>query len=81
MNVNFTDGSYVGSVISKVRKRKFQVQFDVDDETVEKIRKDDEELLRFAMRYMKYVMMMEETMKPKGGIVEEWRARKAEENN
>ena len=32
MNVKFTDGSYVGGVISKVRKRKFQVQFDVEDE-------------------------------------------------
>ena len=63
-----------------VLESSFLQKFDVDDETVEKIREDEDELLRFAMRYMKYVMMMEETMKPKGGIVEEWRAKQAEEN-
>jgi Fe-S-cluster containining protein len=59
----------------------FLEKFEVDDETVEKIRKDDEELLRFALRYMKYVMMMEETMTPKEGVVDTWRAKKTEENN
>eukprot|EP01043_Picozoa_sp_COSAG02_P017200 COSAG02_NODE_775_length_17321_cov_16.653176_6_plen_149_part_00 len=39
VNVKFTDASYAGSVITKVRKRKqcpeeFEVQFDVDDEKV-----------------------------------------------
>jgi len=59
----------------------FLEKFEVDPKTVEKIREDDEELLRFALRYMKYFMMMEETMTPKEGVVDAWRAGKAEEND
>jgi len=59
----------------------FLEKFEVEPETVGKIREDDEELLRFALRYMKYLMMMEETMTPKEGVVAQWREKKAEENS
>jgi Fe-S-cluster containining protein len=59
----------------------FLEKFEVDPETVEKVRENDEELLGFALRYMKYFMMMEETMTPKEGVVDSWRQKKAEENN
>lgn len=39
--------------------------FDVDNETVEKIRNDEVELIQFAVKYIKYVMMLEESLKVK----------------
>jgi Fe-S-cluster containining protein len=39
--------------------------FDVDDETVEKIRNDEIELAKFGVRYIQYVMMLEESLKVK----------------
>ena len=39
--------------------------FDIDEETVEKIKTDDVELIKFGARYIKYVMMLEETLKLK----------------
>jgi hypothetical protein len=56
----------------------FLENFEVDPETVEKIRTDDDELLRFALRYMKFFMMMEQTMKPREGAVESWQAKQQE---
>jgi len=47
--------------------------FEVDEETLAEIRGDDEELLRFALRYMKFFMMIEPTMKPREGVIESWR--------
>ena len=55
----------------------FLENFEVEPETVEKIMEDDEELLRFGMRYMKYFMMIEETMTPRTGAVEKWKVRKS----
>ena len=39
--------------------------FDVDDETVEKIRNDEVELIQFSVKYIKYLMMLEESLKIK----------------
>ncbi len=39
--------------------------FDIDDETVEKIKTDDVELIQFGVKYIKYIMMLEETLKLK----------------
>jgi len=36
--------------------------FDIDDETVEKIKTDDVELIQFGVKYIKYVMMLEESL-------------------
>jgi Fe-S-cluster containining protein len=56
----------------------FLENFEVDRSTVEKIRTDDDELLRFALQYMKFFMMIEQTMKPREGAVENWQARQQE---
>lgn len=37
--------------------------FDIDDETVQKLKDDDIALIEFGARYIKYVMMLEETLK------------------
>lgn len=39
--------------------------FDIDDGTVEKIKNDDIELIKFGAKYIKYVMMLEESLKVK----------------
>jgi Fe-S-cluster containining protein len=39
--------------------------FDIDEETIDKIRDDEIELIQFGVRYIKYVMMLEETLKLK----------------
>lgn len=49
--------------------------FDIDDETIEKIRNDDVELIKFGVGYIKYVMMLEETLKLKKGA-EKYKKRK-----
>jgi Fe-S-cluster containining protein len=36
--------------------------FDIDEETIEKIRTDDVALIKFGVKYIKYVMMLEETL-------------------
>ncbi len=46
-------------------KSNFLNIFDVDAETVEKIRTDDVELIQFGVEYIKYVMMIEESLKLK----------------
>jgi Fe-S-cluster containining protein len=42
---------------------RFLENFKVDDETREKIRTDDRDLMSFGFGYMKYILMMEETLK------------------
>lgn len=49
--------------------------FDIDDETVEKIKTDDVELIQFGVKYIKYVMMLEESLKLKEGA-EKYRKKK-----
>jgi Fe-S-cluster containining protein len=39
--------------------------FDIDEDTLAKIKNDDVELIKFGARYIKYVMMLEETLKLK----------------
>jgi Fe-S-cluster containining protein len=41
--------------------------FDIDDETISSIRDDEVELMKFGTKYIKYIMMMEETLKMKKG--------------
>jgi Fe-S-cluster containining protein len=45
----------------------FLAVFDIDDETVNRIREDEVELIKFGVKYIKYVMMLEETLKMKEG--------------
>lgn len=45
---------------------KFLDHFDVDDPSREKLRNDDVELMLFGFRFVKYILMMEETLKVKG---------------
>jgi len=51
--------------------------FDIDDETINKIRDDEVELMQFGVRYIKYIMMLEETLKLKDGA-EKFRKKKEE---
>jgi len=39
--------------------------FDIDEETIEKLRSDDVELIKFGVKYIKYIMMLDETLKLK----------------
>lgn len=41
--------------------------FDIDEETQKKIREDEVELIQFGVEYIKYVMMLEESLKLKPG--------------
>jgi Fe-S-cluster containining protein len=56
----------------------FLTKFEVDEETLAKIKEDDTELLRFGLRYMKYFMMIEETMKPRDEALAAWKKRHRE---
>ncbi len=46
---------------------KFLDVFDVDADTLEKIKTDEVELMQFGFKYIKFIMMLEETMKLKDG--------------
>ncbi len=46
---------------------RFLDTFDVDPEEVEAMRTDDVALMKFGFKYIKYVMMLEETLKLKAG--------------
>ncbi len=39
--------------------------FDIDEETVEKLKTDDIELIKFGVKYIEYVMMLDESLKLK----------------
>ncbi|MBI5057916.1 MAG: YkgJ family cysteine cluster protein [Nitrospirae bacterium] len=43
--------------------------FDIDKETVEKIRTDEVELMLFGVRYIKYVMMLDQTLQVKEEVL------------
>lgn len=49
-----------------VFESRFLDHFEVDDVSREKMREDDVELMRFGFRFLKYILMMEETLKAKG---------------
>lgn len=61
-----------------VLESSFLDQFEVDPDTVERIRENDKDLLLFALRYMKFFMMIEQTMKPRKGVLENWQERQAD---
>lgn len=48
-----------------VFESKFLEMFDVDEKTLEKIKSDEIELMKFGFEYTKYILMMEETLKRK----------------
>lgn len=48
-----------------VFESKFLQMFDVDEKTVQKIKNDEIELMKFGFAYTKYILMMEETLKTK----------------
>jgi len=50
-----------------VFESKFLDAFEVDEDTLEKIKSDDVELMQFGFKYIKYIMLMEKTMKLKDG--------------
>lgn len=41
----------------------FLDKFDIDEKTVEKLKTDEIELMKFGFRYTKFILMMEETLK------------------
>jgi Fe-S-cluster containining protein len=43
--------------------------FDIDEDTVEKLRHDDVELIKFGAKYIKYIMMLEQTLKVKDEVL------------
>lgn len=45
--------------------------FDIDAETIEKIRNDEVELIKFGAQYIKYIMMLEQTLKVKEKVLKE----------
>lgn len=44
--------------------------FDLDDKTIEKIRTDEVELMKFGFKYIKYIMMLEQTLKVKEEVLD-----------
>ncbi len=48
-----------------VFESKFLDMFDIDEKTIDKIRNDEIELMKFGFAYTKYVLMLEETLKLK----------------
>lgn len=43
--------------------------FDLEHETIEKIRTDEVELMKFGFKYIKYIMMLEQTLKVKDEVL------------
>ncbi|MEW6738334.1 MAG: YkgJ family cysteine cluster protein [Nitrospirota bacterium] len=48
-----------------VFESKFLEMFDIDEKTLERIKNDETELMKFGFEYTKYILMMEETLKTK----------------
>lgn len=61
---------------SFVFESRFLEQFEVEPALVEKIRRDDFELVRFGMRYAKYFLLLEETMRLRPGVLDAWREKR-----
>ena len=43
--------------------------FEIDDETIRKIRDDEVELMKFGFRYLRYIMMIDRTLKIKDDVL------------
>ncbi|MDP3260047.1 MAG: YkgJ family cysteine cluster protein, partial [Thermodesulfovibrionales bacterium] len=48
---------------------KFLDVFDIDEEEIEKMRTDEIALMKFGFRYLKYVLMLEESLKVKPKVL------------
>ena len=55
-------------------------RFEVDDDLVEEMRYDDEELMRFALQWLRFSVFGEQTMQPRTGAVEAYVARTSKKN-
>ncbi len=44
--------------------------FDLDDKTIEKMRTDEVDLMKFGFKYIKYIMMIEQTLKVKEEVLD-----------
>ncbi len=55
---------------------KFLDVFDIDEEEIKKIKDDEISLMKFGFRYLKYVLMMEESLKVKPEVLEAKKAKK-----
>ncbi|MEF9427037.1 MAG: YkgJ family cysteine cluster protein [Candidatus Mariimomonas ferrooxydans] len=49
---------------------KFLDVFDLESETIEKIKTDEVELMKFGFKYIRYIMMLEQTLKIKKEVLE-----------
>ncbi len=49
---------------------KFLDVFDLDMKTIERIKTDEVEMMRFGFKYIKYIMMLEQTLKIKDRVLE-----------
>ena len=54
-----------------VFESKFLDIFDVDNEEIERIKTDDVALMKLGFRYVKYLLMLEETLKVKEKYLKE----------
>ncbi|MBI4691072.1 MAG: YkgJ family cysteine cluster protein [Nitrospirae bacterium] len=52
-----------------VFESRFLQVFDIDEEEVEKIRNDELALMKFGFKYLKYLLMMEESLKIRAGVL------------
>jgi len=53
-----------------VFESRFLDTFDLDKETVERIKTSDIDLMKFGFKYIKYILMLEQTLKVKEGVLE-----------
>lgn len=54
-----------------VFESRFLDVFDLDDKVVEKIKTNETELMKFGFKYIKYIMMLEQTLKIKEKVISE----------
>lgn len=55
-------------------------RFEVDDDLIAEMRYDDEELMRFALQWLRFSVFGEQTMQPRTGAVEAYVARTSKKN-
>lgn len=55
---------------------RFLEVFDLDNDTVEKIKADELERMKFGFQYVKYIMMMEQTLKLRDGVLNDIKTKK-----
>jgi Fe-S-cluster containining protein len=61
---------------SFVFESSFLETFDIDPETIQKIKDDEVELMKFGFKYIKYIMMLEQTLKIKESVLKERQEKK-----